>query len=158
MKKNPLLLLLLFAFAFAVSSCDKKEDPAPPPVVGKWDLDQVVLSGFTGDFQDYNGTYEPSVFGFNFSSTLTADKKFTFRNSNGVNITQGSGTWEYSGTTLTLNYEDGNSETYTYSQTQTVQQLSEAPTQGTFNLPNPQKNNVVEAASGSIQFIYAKQP
>jgi hypothetical protein len=31
MKKNPLLLLLLFAFAFAVSSCDKKEEPARRP-------------------------------------------------------------------------------------------------------------------------------
>jgi hypothetical protein len=154
MKKNP-LLLLLFAFAIVVSSCDKKEDPAPPPVVGKWNLDQVILSGFSGDFQPYNGTYEPSAFGFNFSSTLTADKKFTYRNSNGVNITQGAGTWEYTGTTLTLNYEDGDTETYTYDQTK--QQLSQAPTQGSFKLPNP-RTNVEEAATGSIQFLYAKQP
>jgi hypothetical protein len=154
MKTNPLLLLLLFAFTFAVSSCDKKEEPAPPPVVGKWNLDQVILSGFTGDFQPYNGTYEPSAFRFNYTHTLTADKKFTYRNSDGVTIEQGSGTWEYTGTTLTLNYENGDDETYTYDQAK--QQLSQEAIQGTFNLPNP-KTDTPEPATGSIQLIYAKQ-
>jgi|GEM_PF-1283350 len=158
MKKNPLLLLLLFSFAFVVSSCKKDDDPAPPPpVVGKWNLDQVVLSGFSGDFQPYNGTYEPSAFRFNYTSTLTADKKFTYRNSDGVTIDQGSGTWEYTGTTLTLNYDNGDTETYTYTNNQTSQQLAQEPIRGTFTLPNP-KTETPEPASGSLQFIYAKQP
>ncbi|MBD0254424.1 MAG: hypothetical protein ICV83_01795 [Cytophagales bacterium] len=157
MKKNPLLLLLLLVFAFAVSSCDKKEDPAPPPVVGRWNTDRIILSGFPAPYQGLNGDFSPTLFSIESSLNLLADKKFTYRFSNGVRVTTGGGTWEYSGTSLTLNYDDGNQETYTYEQPRAGEQELKG-TQEAVTLPveNP-TTGADEEARGQAQFVYRKQ-
>jgi hypothetical protein len=155
MKKNFLLLALVFAFSLVLSSCKKDNDPAPPPVIGKWNLDQILLSGFPSPYQSLNNRgIEPNVFGLNYTFTVNADKKFTYRFSDGALISQGTGTWEYSGTNLTLNYEDGDSETYTYDQTK--QQLSDSPSAVTLPLQNP-NTGANENVRGQASSIYKKQ-
>lgn len=157
MKKNPLLLLLLFAFAFAVSSCDKKEDPAPPPVVGRWTIDRVVLTGFPAPYQGLNREFAPAALGVESTLNLIADKKFSFRFSGGVTVLTGGGTWEYTGTTLTLNYDDGNSETYTYEQPRAgEQELRGAPEAVALEVTNP-TTGADEEARGQAQYVYRKQ-
>lgn len=157
MKKNPLLLLLLFAFAFAVSSCDKKEDPAPPPVVGRWAVDRVVLSGFPAPYQGLNRDFAPAALGVESSLNLVADKKFSYRFSGGLTVETGGGTWEYSGTTLTLNYDDGNQETYTYEQPRAgEQELRGAQEAVGLDVTNP-TTGVDEETRGQAQYVYRKQ-
>ncbi len=153
MKKNFLLLALFFAFSLVLSSCKKDDDPAPPPVVGRWTADRIVLSGLSGDFQVYNNSFEPAFLGFTSTLNLSADKKFTYRNSTGATITSGNGTWEYSGTTLTLNYED-DTETLTYDQAK--QELASPAEAVTLTLPHP-TTEVNTRVNGQFQLFYAKQ-
>ncbi len=123
MKKNPLLLLLLFAFAFAVSSCNKDDDPAPPPVVGRWNLDRVVMSNWAAPLTQVNGAaLEPAVllelgildYGFIQLDVRGGSNRFYRNARDGAFVDVTEGTWTLTNNELILKDDTGDEARYTY--------------------------------------------
>jgi hypothetical protein len=124
MKKNPLLLLLLLALTFAISSCNNDDDPAPPAVVGKWNLDRVQMTNWTGGFgqQVNNSALEPSLllnfevleYGYIQLDVRAANNRFYRNARNGAFVDVSEGTWTLTNNELVLKTDSGDEERYTY--------------------------------------------
>lgn len=124
MKKNPLLLLLLFSFAFVVSSCNKDDDPAPlPPVVGKWNLDRVLIANWPAPLAGANGfTLEPAAllnigildYGY-IELNVRGDNNRFYRNArDGGFVDVSEGAWTFTNNELALKDDTATEERYTY--------------------------------------------
>ena len=124
MKKNPLLLLLLVALTFAVSSCNKDDDPAPPAVIGRWGLDRLLMTNWTGGFgqQVNNSTMEPSLlfelgiidYGYIQLDVRDGNNRFYRNSRNGAFVDVAEGTWTLTNNELVLKADDATEERYTY--------------------------------------------
>jgi hypothetical protein len=141
MKRN-LLLLLLFAFAFALSSCNKDDDPAPPAVVGRWTLDRVLMTNWTGNFgQQVNGTsMEPSLlldfgiidYGFIELDVRAGNNRFYRSARDGAFVDVVEGTWTLTNNELLLRADDATEERYTYDPVRRI--LTGQPVSSSVNL------------------------
>ena len=154
--KQFILFVCLLVSSAALNSCSKSSDP-DPVVVGTWKLDRIRTSGFVAPYTSNNADNDPlTVFGIQDNFTVKNDKSFsgTFR-SNG-SISDYSGSWDYSSTTLTLKDTQGNSDAYTYDGTKTPVQLLGTVNATSDSLTNPTTKKV-ELVKYSYQFIYVKQ-
>ncbi|WP_266363825.1 hypothetical protein [Tellurirhabdus rosea] len=126
MKKLVYLLSLVLVMA-GLSSCDKDSDPTPPPaIVGRWELNRGLLSGFAAPNQGLNGNAIDLYMLEGYGSRIDIFEDKTFN----VNVRQTvvvdfQGTWEFANDKLTLTYDDGTDpEEYTYTKTGNIEELS----------------------------------
>ncbi|WP_020596587.1 hypothetical protein [Spirosoma panaciterrae] len=140
-------LLLVVSFAGLVSC--SKSDPAPAsPVVGRWTLNKGVLSGFpTSTTSNVNGAAIDLYYFESYGSTIDIYSDNTFNeNYRSVTVDDASGTWDFSNNTLTLKYDAGGQDTYTYSKTKNIEELAAtAPV-----------NYTLGTSVGKIQVVYRK--
>ena len=160
MKKYLYVICLVAAFGGMVS-CSKKNDPAPDPVVvGKWASDYILASGFVAPYATNNGLkLNPLAYGVNDNFDIKADKTFIVTDRSGVQIQTYPGTWDYTEPTLNLKYDNGSSETLTYTaptSTTAVAQLSYPVQAVTDTLTNP-TTKVKELVKFNLQLVYTKQ-
>jgi uncharacterized lipoprotein NlpE involved in copper resistance len=162
MKKNSLLLLLLFALTFVTSSCNNDDDPAPPAVVGKWNLDRVQMTNWTGSFgqQVNNSALEPSLllnlealeYGYIEIDVRASNNRFYRNARNGAFVDVSEGTWTLTNNELVLKDDNADEERYTYD-----------PVRGT--LTGPTINRAINVqfedgstlqSSGQVSLIFEK--
>ncbi|GAB3941960.1 hypothetical protein GCM10028805_05950 [Spirosoma harenae] len=151
MKRYVYALCLALSFVGLIS-CSKNSDPAPSsPVVGRWELNRGILSAFPTSasvngaaidlygIEGYGSTidiYSDNTFNENYRSTVVADA---------------GGTWDFSNNTLTLKYDGGSQDTYTYAKTKNIEELT-ATTLVNYTIPV----SASATSTGKIQVIYRK--
>ncbi|GAB3907535.1 hypothetical protein GCM10028803_41440 [Larkinella knui] len=151
--KRLLYLISVVVFAAGLSSCNKDDDPAPDPVVGKWASDRVRISGLPAPFTASNGQELDALtqFGISTSFEIKSDKTFTETDRSGGTVVDFEGTWVYTGTELTKNYSDGDIIKLTYDDTK-KQLLSETiAVQDSLVNPTTSKRQLV---SFTLQLVY----
>ena len=144
-----------------LNSCSKTSDPVPDPVVvGKWATDYILASGFVAPYTTSNGLkLNPLAYGINDNFDIKADKTFIVTDRSGVQIQTFPGTWEYVEPSLNLKYDNGSSETLTYTaptSTSPVAQLSYPVQAVSDTLTNP-TTKVKEPVKFNLQLFYTKQ-
>lgn len=149
--KRFLYSLCLIVSLTGLSSC-KDDDPAPvSPVVGRWEINRGLLSGFTAPNQGANGaSIDLYYFLDAYASTIDvrADKSFTNNTRSGGIVSDADGTWEFTNNELTLTYDDPSidAEAYTYNLDRGIEELTSS--QLDFSLDSTSR--------GKIQVIYRK--
>ncbi|MFD1140738.1 lipocalin family protein [Larkinella insperata] len=146
--KRLLYLISVVVFAAGLASCNKDDDPTPPPVVvGRWDLNHVRTSGFTSANLN-NLTLDLYYLQF-YSSRLDVYSDNTFVRNDRQEFAVGdfSGTWTYTNDKLTLKYDDGSAdEVYTYTKNKNIEELSSELVNFSLDSTN----------AGKAQLIYRK--
>jgi hypothetical protein len=158
MKKNS-LLVLLFAFTFAVSSCKKDDDPAPPPVVGVWELDRLEISDMPAAYSGLNGAgYDNNYFLYYQVSRIEVknDKTFTETYKSTGLVSDYDGTWEFTNNTLNLNYSDTDIDDISLTYDPTKMRLfgEKRAVSDSLTNPNTQQGELVRF---SIQDVFVKK-
>jgi len=153
--KRYLYVLCLAVSLLSLASCSKNSDVAPTsPVVGRWELNRGLLSGFVSPYQNLN-TVGIDLYNYDFGSytsriDIRTDKSFTDNyKSNGV-VSDANGTWDYTTSQLTLSYDDGTKDTYTYSADKGIEELTSVASSITFPVSS------TGTAPGKLQYIYRK--
>lgn len=136
-----------------LDSCSKSNDPvAASPVVGRWELNRGLASGFPASFSSINGVPVDLYYLNSESSTLDVYSDNTFNeNYRSAAVTDASGTWDFSNNTLNLKYDAGGQDAYTYSKNKNIEELTQV-TPSSYNIPI----SSTATASGKIQWIYRK--
>ena len=115
MKKN--YLIYFFASIVAILSSCSKDDPAPDPLLGKWELNTIKID-IQGNaaLSKYNGNYTPFEYYYGTGVTrrvldFNADKTFDFDAIfyDGRRVSN-RGKWEKKDKTITLKYDDGDDQ------------------------------------------------
>ncbi|WP_461115618.1 hypothetical protein [Spirosoma jeollabukense] len=154
MKRYVYVLCLAVAFA-GLSSCSKNNDPEPvSPVVGRWELNRGLLSGFVAPNTALNGA-GLDLYNYDFGSyssriDIRTDKSFLENIKSDGGVGDATGTWDYTNTSLTLSYDNGDKETYTYTSNKGVEELTS--TTATINFPI----SSTATAPGKLQYVYRK--
>ncbi|GAB4030854.1 hypothetical protein [Spirosoma gilvum] len=141
------VLFLVVSFAGLVSC--SKSDPAPAsPVVGRWELNRGLLSGFpTSATSNINGAGVDLYYLESYASTIDIYSDNTFNeNYRQLQVVDASGTWDFSNNTLTLKYDAGGQDTYTYAKNKNIEEL-------TISAPTPY---TIGTSVGKIQIVYRK--
>lgn len=150
MKRYVYVLCLVISFAGLVSC--SKNDPAPPPAaVGRWELNRGLATGFPASLS-INGAALDLYYLNSEGSTLDifSDNTFNENYRNGA-VSDGTGTWEFNNNTLTLKYDSGVSDSYTYSKNKNIEELAQVtPIPYTFPVSS------TSSVTGNIQWIYRK--
>ncbi|MGA0559584.1 hypothetical protein ACO2Q8_23190 [Larkinella sp. VNQ87] len=123
--KRFLYLLCVVVFAAGLTSCNDDDEPAPPPaVVGRWDLNHIKTSGFSNS-QLNNLTLDLYYLNF-ISSRIDIYSDNTFRENFRQEFSVGdfTGNWEFANDQLTLKYDDGDEQTYTYTKNGNLEELA----------------------------------
>ncbi|MBC7571517.1 MAG: hypothetical protein H7319_17575 [Spirosoma sp.] len=150
--KRLLYLFALVAFVATLNACSKTTEPAPvSPVVGRWILNRGLLSGFT-TAPNLNGRSIDLLYFENYAATidLFADKTFN-SNDKSVTVDDSPGTWDYTDPNLTLKYDSGTQETYTYAKNKNIEELTLTPAVS-YTLPV----STTATAVGKLNFVYRK--
>jgi hypothetical protein len=153
--KRYVYLFCLAISLVGLSSCSKSNDPAPQPeVVGRWELNRGLLSGFVAPYTSLNNV-GLDLYNYDFGSytsriDIRSDKSFTDNIRSNGEVIDANGTWDYSSSQLTLTYDDGNKETYTYSSSKGIEEL--ASVTATINFPV----SATSTAPGKLQYVYRK--
>ena len=151
----------LYAVCFSIvalvgmNSCSKSNDPvAASPVVGRWELNRGLLSGFpTSTTSNVNGAALDLYYFESYGSTIDIYSDNTFNeNYKSVTVDDASGTWDFSNNTLNLKYDAGSQDTYTYSKNKNIEELA-ASTPVSYTLPT---STTATAVVGKLQLIYRK--
>ena len=154
--KRYLYSFCLIVALSGLSACSKSNDPAPvSPVVGRWELNKALLSGFVAPNTSLNGIgldlYNNSIFSpYNSRIDIRSDNTFLDNAKSGGVVVDVNGTWDYSNSQLTLKYDSGDSETFTYKQTGALEEL----TSSTYDITLPVDS--VSTAKGKFQYVYRK--
>ncbi|WP_338874541.1 lipocalin family protein [Spirosoma sp. SC4-14] len=157
MKRYVYVLCLALLSAAGLSSCSKSSDPAPvSPVIGRWQLNKALLSGFTAPNTNLNGLgldlYNNGIFQpYNSQIDIRADKSFLDNYKSGGLVDDVSGTWDFSNNLLTLKYDDGTTESLNYQQTGSLEELISTKIYD-ITLPGDSTSTV----SGKFQYVYRK--
>ena len=148
----------LYALCLAVSfagliSCSKNSDPAPSsPVVGRWELNRGIASGFPASASGINGAAIDLYYLNSEGSTLDVYSDNTFNeNYRNFGVSDGTGTWDYTNNTITLKYDGGSQDAYTYSKTKNIEELKQVTP-----IPYTIPISSTATASGKIQWVYRK--
>ncbi|GAB3261306.1 hypothetical protein GCM10027347_26260 [Larkinella harenae] len=144
--KRLLYLISIVVFAAGLSSCNKDEDPAPPAVVGRWDLNHGKTSGFANT-QLNNLMLDLYYIDF-YGSRIDIYGDNTFRQNDRQEFAVGdfTGNWEFTNNQLKLKYDDGDEQTFTYSKNGNLEEL--AGTAFDFSLDSTSR--------GKAQLVYRK--
>lgn len=157
MKKLKLNFLALLAILFAFSACnDDDEEVLPDPIVGVWVLEQISLSNIqpTEYSQFYAGDYDPTVFQIIAQEIeIFEDGTFEFLINDGLISTQ-EGEWELDGSTLFIEFEDGDEFEFDFDEEEL-----EISRSYTSNLPVEDLNNPDETVTLTLTVtnIYEKE-
>ena len=154
--KHYLYVLCLAAAIVGLDSCSKSSDPAPEPVVGAWKLDRIRFGGYVAPYTSNNGDEDPAQYGLQNNFTIKSDKTFTGTNRSQGKVTDYSGNWDFTNSTLTLKDDKGNSMPYTLDATVTPNQLLTDLVATTDTLINPTTNKK-EGVKINYRFVYTKQ-
>lgn len=133
-----------------LDSCSKSNDPvAASPVVGRWELNRGLLSSFpTSTTSNINGSAVDLYYISNYGSTIDVYADNTFNeNYRQLFVDDVSGNWTFNSNTLTLNYDQGGADTYTYSKNKNIEELA---------ITTPSNYTTASGAVGKIQLIYRK--
>lgn len=159
--KRYLYSLCFIVALTGLSACSKNNDPAPAaPVVGRWELNRGLLSGFTAPYTSINGVgldlYNNGLFD-SYSSRIDvlSDKSFVDNIKSGGSVGDGFGTWEYTNSQLTLTYDGGGQYVYTYSSAKGIEELTSTALEK-ISLPVSSTASSSTLASGNLQVVYRK--
>lgn len=156
MKHYVYVLCLVVTFT-GLNSCKKAADPAPIPVIGKWASDYILISGFVAPYTANNGQkLNPLVYGISDVYDIKSDKTFVVTDRSTAVIQELPGTWDYTGTELTLKYDKGDSEKLTYDASGTKPQLVYPVQAVQDTLVNP-TTKLKEVVKFNLQLVYSKQ-
>lgn len=151
--KRYLYPLCFFVVALiGLSACSKSNDPvAASPAVGRWELNRGIVSGFPASFS-INGAPFDLYYLNSEGSTLDVYSDNTFNeNYRSAVVTDGAGTWDFNNNTLSLKYDSGTTDTYTYSKTKNIEELTLVTP---FNLSLP--TSTTTSVTGKVQWVYRK--
>jgi len=140
-----------------LDSCSKSNDPvAVSPVVGRWELNRGLLSGFPASYSTVNGQSLDLYYFQSFGSTIDIYSDNTFNeNYRQVGVTDAAGTWAFTNNQLSLTYDIGGTDTYAYTKNKNIEELMiTAPSPYTLTLPNSSTSTV--DVPGRVQFVYRK--
>ena len=155
--KRFLYTLCLVALLTGLSSCSKNNDPAPTsPIVGRWELNRGLLSGFPST-TNYNGNSVDLYLFESIGSTIDIFSDNTFNeNLRKGGVGDAGGTWEFNNNSLTLKYDSGDQDTYTYSKNKNIEELT-STTSINYSLPaSTTATSTTATVAGKIQFVYRK--
>lgn len=157
--KRFLYILCVTVSLASLNACKKGSDPEPvAPVVGKWASDYLLISGLVAPYASSNGQkINPLVYGISDVYDIKSDKTFVVTDRSTAVIQTSPGTWEYSGTELSLKYNDGNSEKLTYDASTSGSPLLLYPVaavQDTLVNPTTKRKELVKF---NLQLVYSKQ-
>ncbi len=153
--KRYIYLLCLSVSLIGLSSCSKNNDPAPvSPVVGRWELNRGLLTGFVAPYTDLNNV-GLDLYNYDFGSQssridIRSDNSFTNNIKSDGEVVDANGTWEYTNTQLTLRYDNGQQGTYTYSSSRGIEELTSTATKINFPVSS------TSTAPGNLQSVYRK--
>ncbi len=152
--KRLLYLFAIVAFVATLNACSKTEEPTPvSPVVGRWELNRGLLSGFPAA-SNLNGRSIDLLFFENYAATIDIYSDNTFNsNDKSVTVDDSPGTWVFSDNSLTLTYDTGipAPETYRYAKNKNIEELTLTPAVS-YTLPV----STTAAAAGQLSFVYRK--
>ena len=151
--KRLLYLFAIVVFVATLDACSKSNDPAPAsPVVGRWaELNRGLLGGFPAA-SNLNGRSIDLLFFENYAATIDIYSDNTFNsNDKSVTVDDSPGTWDYTGTSLTLKYDSGSQETYTYTKNKNIEEITLTPPIS-YTLPI----STTATAAGQLSFVYRK--
>ena len=142
--------VLAFVVSFMSLVACSKNDPAPAsPVVGRWELNRGLLSGFpTSTTSNVNGAAVDLYLFESYASKIDVFSDNTFNENYSTNllVNDAGGTWGFTNNTLTLTYDVGGQDVYTYSKNKNIEELT---------ITTPQ-NYTLGSTVGKIQVIYRK--
>ncbi|MCX6214687.1 hypothetical protein [Spirosoma sp.] len=150
--KHYVYLFIVVASFMGLVSCNKNNDPAPPPaVVGRWELNRGIASSFPASLS-INGAGIDLYYLNSEGSTLDIYSDNTFNeNYRNFGVSDGEGTWDYTNNTLTLKYNGGSTDAYTYAKNKNIEELSQVtPLSYSFPISS------TATATGKIQWVYRK--
>lgn len=157
--KRYLYFLCLVLIIGSINACKKNDDPiAQPEVVGRWELNRGLLTGFPSSYSSVNGRSLDLYYFESLGSTIDVfpDKTFNLNYRN-VTVDDATGNWDYTNQQLKLTYDGGGDETYTYSKNKNVEELtSTQPVPYTLTLPSSQSSNVGVNVPGSFVPVFRK--
>ena len=155
--KKLLYILFLGCSLTAVQSCKKDTVEPTPVVVGKWASDYLLTSGFVAPYASQNGVkLNPAIYGIQDTYDIKADKTFILTDRSSAVIQSLPGTWEYTGTELSLKYNDGSEDKLTYDATAASPQLAFPVVAVSDSLTNPTTKKP-ELVKFNLQLVYTKQ-
>lgn len=147
-------LVVLFS---GLNACKKEAEPAPIPVIGKWSSDYILISGFPAPYTTNNGQkLNPLVYGISDIYDIKSDKTFVVTDRSTAVIRDFPGTWDYTGTELTMKYDSGDSEKLTYDESSGKPQLVYPVQAAQDTLVNP-TTKLKEVVKFNLQLVYSKQ-
>ncbi|MVM40279.1 hypothetical protein GO730_25915 [Spirosoma sp. HMF3257] len=149
MKRYLYALCFFVVTLIGLSACSKSSDPvAVSPAVGRWELNRGILSSFpTSTTSNVNGAAIDLYYFESYASTIDIYSDNTFNeNYRSVTVDDASGTWDFTNNTLTLKYDVGGTDTYTYSKTKNIEELA----------TTTPVNYTLGTAVGKVQVIYRK--
>ncbi|WP_077919437.1 lipocalin family protein [Spirosoma sp. 209] len=149
--KRSLYVFCLLGLITLLNAC-KNDDPAPvSPIVGRWELSRGLLSGFPAS-SNINGAAIDLYYFESLGSTIDIYADNTFNtNYKNVTVDDAPGTWEFSNNSLTLKYDTGDQDVYTYSKNKNIEELT-LTTPVSYTLPVSSTATV----QGQITTIYRK--
>lgn len=153
--KRLLYVCSLVVMLAGLGACEKDDAEPQAPVVGRWASDRVRIGGLPAAYAADNGREldAEDVFGLKVSFDLNADKTYKGTDRSGGTVDDFSGTWEYTGTELTMKADDGNEDKLTYDEVK-AQLLSEAiAVQDSFINPTSKKPELVRF---NLQIVYSR--
>ncbi|GAB4039982.1 hypothetical protein GCM10028774_43140 [Spirosoma jeollabukense] len=104
----------------------------------------TALNGAGLDLYNYDfGSYSSRI-------DIRTDKSFLENIKSDGGVGDATGTWDYTNTSLTLSYDNGDKETYTYTSNKGVEELTS--TTATINFPI----SSTATAPGKLQYVYRK--
>jgi hypothetical protein len=108
--KQLLLTMLVVFTTVTFSSCTKEPAIETPSIVGNWKVEKVKIVAFTSNLQYWDTTVNNVTewLGASYFYDFKADKSFEDKtvDKNTGSVTTNTGTYNLSGTNLTLNYKD----------------------------------------------------
>lgn len=155
--KRFLYILCVTVSLAGLNACKKAADPEPMPVVGKWELERVRVSGLVAPYASENGDNQinknaiSDVFTVKSDNTISAGR---FQQSG--RIQEYTGTWTFSNNELSVKDDKGNEEKYTLDTTSEPLKLLTAATATSDSVTNPTTNRV-EVVRYNIQLVYEKK-
>lgn len=155
--KRFLYILCVTASLAGLGSCKKESDPEPQPIIGKWELERLRISGLVAPYASENGDNQinknvvSDVFTVKTDNTISAGR---FQQ-NG-RIREYVGTWTFSNNELSVKDDQGNEEKYTLDTTGEPLKLITSAVADSDSVLNPTTQKV-EVVRYNIQFVYEKK-
>lgn len=150
-------VLWLIVAATGLDACKKAADPEPQPVVGKWELERIRISGLVAPYASENGDSQINKNALSDVFTVKSDNTISAgRFQQNGRIQEYTGTWTFSNNELTIKDNTGNEEKYTLDTATEPLKLISSATATSDSVTNPTTKKV-EVVNYKIQLVYEKK-